>query len=113
MDYDPWEELNIFIESFQPLKELDGFQVDFDSCAVFFDGNRVRVNGPEDWDIQAHTGDKTTTQMVLTVGLSPSTVCFRMRSPSTCTHMKEITMTKFMHLKEMAHAIQERFGGRP
>ena len=62
MDYDPWEELNIFIESFQPLKELDGFQVDFDSCAVFFDGNRVRVNGPEEWDIQAHTGDKTTTR---------------------------------------------------
>lgn len=62
MDYDPWEELNIFIESFQPLKELDGFQVDFDSCAVFFDGNRVRVNGPEDWDIQSHNGDKTTTQ---------------------------------------------------
>ena len=27
--------------------------------------------------------------------------------------MKEITMTKFLHLKEMAHAIQERFGGAP
>lgn len=27
--------------------------------------------------------------------------------------MKEITLTKFMHLKEMAHAIQGRFGGAP
>lgn len=27
--------------------------------------------------------------------------------------MKGITMTKFMHLKEMAHAIQDRFGGAP
>jgi hypothetical protein len=32
MDYDPWGVLNIFIESFQPLKELDGFQVD--SCVA-------------------------------------------------------------------------------
>lgn len=62
MDYDPWEELNIFIESFQPLKELDGFQVVFDSCSVHFDGNRVRVVDPETWIIEAHSGDKTTTQ---------------------------------------------------
>ena len=27
--------------------------------------------------------------------------------------MKEITVTKFMHLKEMAHDIQDRFGGAP
>lgn len=27
--------------------------------------------------------------------------------------MKVITMTKFMHLKEMAHTIQDRFGGAP
>lgn len=27
--------------------------------------------------------------------------------------MKEITLTKFMHLKEMARTIQGRFGGAP
>ena len=27
--------------------------------------------------------------------------------------MKEITLTKFMHLKEMALAVRERFGGAP
>lgn len=27
--------------------------------------------------------------------------------------MKEIMLTKFMHLKEMARSIQERFGGAP
>ena len=62
MGYDPWEELNIFIESFQPLKELDGFHVVFDTCSVHFDGNRVRVEGPETWIIESHSGDKTTNQ---------------------------------------------------